>query len=194
MNIFKVLANGDGNINEANVSAFFGYLLNPNEDHGLGYVFLEKVLNSVVDKDNFNARKYDYALFFESAVKDKNDNTKQIKQIVDIVIVAYEIEDTGKEAKAIDFIKGNKKVEYVFLIENKISASPTKNQLQKQFDNAKKELPNNKIYSVYITPNEDKYVQEFNTNLRNENKKHLFWKGKESISNILKDILKEETE
>lgn len=33
MNIFKILASGHGSISETNISAFLGYLLNPNEDH-----------------------------------------------------------------------------------------------------------------------------------------------------------------
>ena len=43
MNIFKTLASGSGSINEPNVSAFLGYLLNPKEDHGLGDAFLKKI-------------------------------------------------------------------------------------------------------------------------------------------------------
>ena len=44
MNIFKILACGDGSINEPNISAFIGYLLNPNEDHGMGATFLRQIL------------------------------------------------------------------------------------------------------------------------------------------------------
>ena len=40
MNIFKILASGNGTIKEPSVSAFLGYLLNPKEDHGLGDAFL----------------------------------------------------------------------------------------------------------------------------------------------------------
>ena len=55
MNIFKTLASGSGSINEPNVSAFLGYLLNPKEDHGLGDAFLKKFLEPLLDKnDNLN--------------------------------------------------------------------------------------------------------------------------------------------
>ena len=47
MNIFKILASGNGNISETNVSAFLGYLLNPNEDHGLKDEFVKLFLLSL---------------------------------------------------------------------------------------------------------------------------------------------------
>jgi hypothetical protein len=53
MNIFKILAQGDGTINEPNVSAFLGYLLDPNEDHGLGSKFLERFLQLHYNYEKF---------------------------------------------------------------------------------------------------------------------------------------------
>lgn len=53
MNIFKILASGDGSINEPNVSAFLSYLINPNEDHGLRNHFLKKILLELI-KNNLN--------------------------------------------------------------------------------------------------------------------------------------------
>ena len=44
MNIFKVLADGDGSINEANISAFLSFLLNPKNDHGLNDELLKRIL------------------------------------------------------------------------------------------------------------------------------------------------------
>lgn len=55
MNIFRILAQGDGSINEPNVSAFLGYLLDPNEDHGLGSIFLERFLQL-----HYNFGKFSY--------------------------------------------------------------------------------------------------------------------------------------
>jgi hypothetical protein len=52
MNIFKILASGDGNIKEPNLSAFLAYLLNPKGDHGLGASFLEKVLSTFIDLES----------------------------------------------------------------------------------------------------------------------------------------------
>ena len=51
MNIFKILASGDGTINEPNVSAFLGYLLNPKEDHGLRDEFLKRVIRDLINSN-----------------------------------------------------------------------------------------------------------------------------------------------
>lgn len=55
MNIFKVLSRGHGRVSETNVSAFIGFLLNPNEQHGLGKEFLSRfleVIKSKIEEDN----------------------------------------------------------------------------------------------------------------------------------------------
>lgn len=50
MNIFKVLSRGNGKVSETNVSAFLGFLLNPNEQHGLGKEFLSRFIEIINDK------------------------------------------------------------------------------------------------------------------------------------------------
>ncbi|MFA6145651.1 MAG: hypothetical protein WCW84_11515 [Sulfurimonas sp.] len=47
MNLFKILSSGDGRINEPNVSAFLGFLLDSSESHGLESRFVEKILEKV---------------------------------------------------------------------------------------------------------------------------------------------------
>jgi hypothetical protein len=54
MNIFKILSSNDGTLKEPNVSSFLAYLLDPNEDHGLGDSLLKSILSdfeSLKDKD-----------------------------------------------------------------------------------------------------------------------------------------------
>ena len=50
MNIFKILASGDGSINEPNISAFFAYLIDPYEGHGLGTKMLQRFLAPLFEK------------------------------------------------------------------------------------------------------------------------------------------------
>lgn len=50
MNIFKVLSRGHGRVSETNVSAFLGFLLDPNEQHGLGKEFLSRFIEVVNNK------------------------------------------------------------------------------------------------------------------------------------------------
>ena len=48
MNIFKILASGDGKIFELSISAFLAYLLDPKKDHGLGDSLILKIMNPLV--------------------------------------------------------------------------------------------------------------------------------------------------
>ena len=163
MNIFKILANGDGIINEPNVSAFLGYLLNPSADHTLRFEFLKRFLEPVVEGEDFNVEKYDYEIFFEQGF------TSELgKQIVDIVIVCYST-DRGekKESLLLEFLKNTKKVEKIFLIENKIKeGSFSPGQLSSQFKSTLSQLgksfKSEIFYSIYITPDTQKLREEFN--------------------------------
>ncbi len=113
MNIFKILANGYGSINENNVSAFLGYLLDPNENHGLGYEFLKLFLKEFEIED-FNPEHYDFQVFYEQTFK---------KQRIDICLVCYESENKGNSQFLMsNFMESTKTIEKVFLIENKISS------------------------------------------------------------------------
>ncbi|AEH01982.1 PD-(D/E)XK nuclease family protein [Lacinutrix sp. 5H-3-7-4] len=199
MNIFKILANGHGSINENNISAFLGYLLDPKADHSLGYTFLEKFLEPVISKDeNFNIYKYDYKVFFEQGKE----------QRVDIVIVCYTDENySGKNSQMINFLTAKKSIHKVFLIENKITlTSRTVDQLEKQIKSTTSELSKLKdfeidnvdIYSIYTTPEDDKFDLEFKNLTTNNNKTHIYWDNKDdeksntTIRSILERLLKDE--
>ena len=107
MNIFEVLSQGKGSINEENISSFLAYLLDPNEDHGLYTEFLERFLaqlglkSSEIDSDNFD-------ITLEFPVKTDK------KYYIDLI-----------------FETNN----YIIAIENKIlESSKRKNQLQNEYD------------------------------------------------------------
>jgi hypothetical protein len=195
MNIFKILANGEGRINETNVSAFLGYLLDPTANHSLEYEFLKSFLEPIVNDKKFKVKEYDYQIFFEQGFsKDEK------KQKVDIVIVCYYIElGGGSETKVKNFINNTKSIKKVFLIENKINTgSFKKEQVQNQFESYKNnsEGENNPdIYSIYLTPKNKTFEREFEE-LTLKNKFHFYWKDEgniNSIKNILIDIVKKES-
>lgn len=204
MNIFKILANGDGTINEPNVSAFLGYLLNPYANHGLGFEFLENFLSQIeIQDENFNCLKYDYKVFFEQAFKEEDKN----KKIVDIVILCINNNSgNNKETYIKNVLSSGGEIEYIFLIENKIKkSSKTTNQLQEQLDSTiaelskitKLKISKEKIYSIYITPKEDSLIKEFDR-FDSESKSHIYWKDKESLNEntilkLLKNIIKRES-
>ncbi|MFZ4740878.1 MAG: PD-(D/E)XK nuclease family protein [Bacteroidales bacterium] len=195
MNIFKILANGDGTINENNISAFLGYLLDPYADHGLGFEFLERVIEKL-EIDDFNTKKYEYEILFEQAFKEVNKS----KQIVDIVILCFE-DNKGvlKESLVNDILLKERKLKNIFLIENKVkNGSKKKDQIKNQFSStvSSLELDSQLVYSVYLTPDEITYSNEFANFSETENKTHLVWKHKssenDSIYNILKELIEDE--
>lgn len=234
MNIFKVLAQGDGNINEPNVSAFLGYLLNPGEDHGLDSLFLEEFLNqhyffckeindknsnellsnkkdkSKVDslnwlKDDFRTgSKYEVKVFFEQAFKNKvpSNNSNIKKEVVDIILVIYDIGDDSKvEKKFLNYISNKRTLKHIFLIEVKINDSACKNgkgnyegqlenQIKKSMDLIKEihqitdvnfEIKDT-MSAVFVTSGQKydnakkAFVQSFNDpKIKDIQKSHIFW-------------------
>lgn len=201
MNLFKILQNGSGQINESNVSAFLGYLLDPYEDHGLKFEFLGRFLTplevSQPQDVSFNLEKQSIDVQFE--FETKNDETDQ-KRFVDIALHCYDnhpSKKSGKNAPPLLSSEGHPK--NVFLIENKISAkSFQKGQIRQQYLNSIKNeyFSTSTIYTVYITPDDQIFREEFEDFHENENKIHLFWKSnnfKYSIQEVLKEILFEES-
>lgn len=199
MNIFKILANGYGSVNENNISAFLGYLLDPNQDHGLGHEFLHKFLNKLditpKDEDEFNTYIYDYQILFENNFTIEGEKSER----VDIVILCLENNIQKGQNQLENILNSeNPKVKHVFLIESKIDPkSLNKDQVKRQYKSAISQFKDmkNKIYSIYLTPfdNEGKFIAEFDT-YKNEIKvSHLFWnKPNNSIVSILSEIIENE--
>lgn len=196
MNIFKILANGDGTLNEANISAFLGYLLNPYQDHGLGFEFLTRFLE-LLEIEEFNPSKFDYGVYFEQAFREKDKS----KKIVDIVLLCFESSlGDKKESFVTNILKTSKKLKYIFLIENKINEGSIKsNQLDEQFNSTKKELgiEEEKIYSIYVTPEKENLKKEFDSFTSN-NKFHLYWntenkENENTVYGLLKTLLEKES-
>jgi len=195
MNIFKILANGEGRINETNVSAFLGYLLDPNANHSLEYEFLKRFFKTVINDENFKADKYDYQIFFEQGFKNKDK-----KQKVDIVVVCTKTDNgEGSETKVKNYIGNHKSIKKVFLIENKIqNGSITKNQINNQYEAFINEFGNEgtfDVYSIYVTPKDIDFDKEFKQNKKASSTTHIYWKDKDtknSIKNMLIDIVSKE--
>lgn len=211
MNIFKTLASGSGSINEPNVSAFLGYLLNPKEDHGLGDAFLKKFLEPLLGNDDLGFMKdrnlsihsnFEFEVLLEQAFRDdKDDKDKNNKgiQIVDIVILCYEKKAQQGRFLAEDIIKqknegvGNPK--HIFLIENKINdGSSTEGQLKEQYKQTIEKLiglnivdPQKLVSVIFVTPDGKKCKNEFSEFKNTANKIHLFWNIKSNDSTQTKN-------
>ena len=205
MNIFKTLASGSGSINEPNVSAFLGYLLNPKEDHGLGDAFLRRFLEPLLkqNKQLDFMRNRDLSIRdlsirsnfeFEVLLEQAFPNDGDPKEIVDIVILCYEKEYKEGMFLAEAIIKqkaeGQKRPKHIFLIENKIKdTSVTSNQLKNQYEQTIKKLsdkeginidkPEGIVSAIFVTP-EGKYSTDEFKNFskidnNTDNKYHLLW-------------------
>lgn len=157
MNIFKILASGDGRLYEPNVSAFLAYLLDPNEMHGLGNRFLKSFLDYFLSETNsfsvdtlfstFEGDKsiddiyVEVQLEYPLEIKNKENFFPQIVDII-IFFLKKPIGVTTDEFK-MNIKSRNKKnrlqndnVLAAIMVENKINALPTKMQLKAQYDNA----------------------------------------------------------
>lgn len=152
MNIFKILASGDGNINEANVSAFLGYLLDPYADHGLGdellsrilqefsslesdVAFPEGLLNDDEVVDLTPGSSFEVEILLEQAFKGESNSKKEI---VDIVVLVFQKEKMPIESMAKQMLSGKqeRELKQIILIENKIKTESAKDeQLKNQYNN-----------------------------------------------------------
>jgi hypothetical protein len=150
VNIFKILASGDGSINEPNVSAFLGYLVNPNADHGIGDRLLKRILDTLLKNNPTSTlkeflinkarlrdlsinSKFEINVLLEQAFK--SDDLKKPKQIVDIVILCFDKSYKKKESLAKVILSNTYRgdLRQIFLIENKIrNTSSREDQLKDQ--------------------------------------------------------------
>ena len=186
MNIFKILGSGHGSIKEPSVSAFLGYLLNPNADHGINSVFLEKFLEQFLEfrsdplrpvfshtDDNDDGERYildmsylsrfNVEVFLEKALKEGNEK----QEIVDIIV---KISQRPKKKKHdISYLFNEEIPVALILIETKIKdrSDITFNQIKAQYELTLKLLPKyipqekwglweNKICTILVSTNNEK--------------------------------------
>ncbi len=186
MNIFKILASGDGNLKEPNISAFFAYLLNPKEDHRLDDLLLRK-LWIIINENNAPFPEGEVDIKLEPPLHtDKRNNFCDIK-------ITFSIKSPENA------LSYPKKVIY---IENKIRESLNNDQLNNQIEGIF-EFQNNYLkgssqnYLVFITPDGNKYDQVLNNTIERNGTlvKHLYWntidkeKAKFALTGILGEII-----
>lgn len=171
MNIFETLARGKGCINEENISSFLGYLLDPNEDHGLKNIFLNRFLQEIG--------------ISESEIEITPSN------IIDIKLeFPVDVQKTTKSRRIIDIVFETS--DHVIAIENKIlESSKQKNQLQEEYNGLVEYCNNEKINKAIIMCFLSPEKSEENLKLNgNDCYKSILWKN---ILEILTEILKKES-
>ncbi|MCE5221798.1 MAG: PD-(D/E)XK nuclease family protein [Clostridium sp.] len=203
MNIFNVLSQGKGSINEENMSAMLAFLLSDSQTHGLGDVFLKRFLMLVSEKTNHTSD-------FDKLINDNNlkidvllespyqiDNGK--KRIVDIEL-RLNIKQFNKNINEYEF----KEVKRV-CIENKVKyQSVDTTQFKEEFEGIQNDIEddsNIEIIMVFLTPYfaKEKYEREYNElsqELLGANKKvWINWSNENDncITKIITDLLRDES-
>lgn len=139
-NAFETLGIVNAEIRHSNVLA---WLLNPKENHGLGDVFIKKLIQT---------------LFYLN----KNTILKSNLTLFDISLMDYYDFNIRREWQNIDILAISEENKLVLVIENKVWSKESKNQLKKYFDIVHKEFSAyNKVF-VFLTPYGDASSDEEN--------------------------------
>ena len=206
MNIFKVLASGRKSFQEETASAIIAWFMNPEMEHGLGYLFLSKLLKEIsIDAGNHH----------------------ELKQLATELVPKLRADESAIDVRCnLEFNVGKAFIDIVFeikdwilAIENKIySKSATEGQLAAQYEGLKKIAENDddqripkdhKICMVYLVPfdnsgAEDAVLDDVAENIFNglsckdpDIKAIVTWQSngilKPSIAAIIGQILEEES-
>ncbi len=177
-------------MHEPSMSAMFAYLLNPNQDHGLG----RKIINNFLKLSNINK-------IYENFIDDKT-----IKFEIDLE-VPYQYKNKRSDIDIqIKILDSSYNELHRIIIENKIkqgSANPK--QLSSYYqavindkDNDAFNLEEENLSVIFLTPKPNKGLQDEFNNLDAKNKVWLYWNNEETekttIVNLIQNILKLEQE
>jgi hypothetical protein len=120
-------------------SDFLAYLLSPIQNHGLGDAFVRKLLQRVV------------SLADEAQVP--------VSQIDLDTWNLLEL-DVSREWQNIDIMLRSEANHFVVMIENKIDTTEHSGQLQRYWQAIRTQFPNDRILSIYLTPDGEKSSHE----------------------------------
>jgi len=183
---------GKSNLHEPSMSAMLAYLLNPNQDHGLG----RKVINSFLELANNNS------------IYDNFINDESLKFEIDLE-VAYSHKGRRNDIDIqIKILDPSYKELHRIIIENKIklgAANP--NQLKSYYKAIVNDKDNddpftlttNNLSVIFLTPDaKSKGLKDEFDNLEIDNKVWLYWMSENSsnstIVNLIQDTLQLEQE
>jgi hypothetical protein len=187
MNVFSVLSTGKSNLHEPSISAMFAYLLNPNQDHGLG----RKVINNFLELANHNK-------IYDEFIENKN-----IKFEIDLE-VSYRYKNKRNDIDIqIKILDSSYNEKHRIIIENKIkqgSANPK--QLNSYYQAVINDKDNDDFFDlekenlsvIFLTPKPNKGLTDEFNNLNIKNKVWLYWNNEEAeektIVKLIQNILK----
>lgn len=201
MNIFQALSMGNGKLNEENMSAMLGYLLSPNEPHGLGDVFLRSFLEALNETEALNGRfehiMKQHSLSGTEVIFESPYQLDERKLFIDLDLRFYSSNPyAGSQAESIETHR--------VLIENKIRPqAATKDQFRREYFAVCEDLEGQNETSVtmiYLTPEASQGpLQEAYAALREEDiaphrKAWCTWTGNDgfSIVSLIRLMLEKE--
>ncbi|ADI73373.1 hypothetical protein Metev_0458 [Methanohalobium evestigatum Z-7303] len=198
MNIFTALSQGRGSLNEENMSAMLGYLLSPEQSHGLNDVFLKKFLSSVAEIKDGQLHDLDNLLLSKDEIKvevnfEQPYSYHGYSRYVDIDIRIFD---------------NHYNELYRLIIENKIKpASSSSNQFKEEYEAVISDIEENsenshpKVIMIFLTPTGrhsqllNEYENLSQDMLGKNEKVWVYWADDENtITDLLRQILKDESE
>lgn len=201
MNIFQALSMGNGKLNEENMSAMLGYLLSPNEPHGLGDVFLQHFLKALNETEALNGR-FEYILQQDSlsgteVIFESPYQLDERKLFIDLDLRFYPSNQSpGSQSELTEAHR--------VLIENKIRPqAATKDQFQREFFAVREDLEGQNetaVTMIYLTPEasqgplEEAYEALREEDIAPHRKAWCTWTGNEgfSIVSLIRLMLEKE--
>ncbi len=129
-NMFDVLKISRAEIRHSNM---LGWLLNPNENHGIGDVFLKGILQRLVENDSDG--RYD---------------------VFNVLLMDFYTFSVMREWKNIDILLTSTEEKTVIAIENKVGSHEHSNQLNRYRNILEKEYPDYNRMLVFLTPDGEK--------------------------------------
>ena len=129
-NMFDVLKISRTEIRHSNM---LGWLMNPNENHGMGDVFLKGILQRLVENDSDG--RYD---------------------VFNVLLMDFYTFSVMREWKNIDILLTSTEEKTVIAIENKVGSHEHSNQLNRYRNILEKEYPDYNRMLVFLTPDGEK--------------------------------------
>lgn len=185
MNIFSVLSQGKSRLHEPSMSALLGYLLDSNQDHGLGDTFIRAFLQHL-DRD----------VFAEILKQGSINATVELE-------VEYELKNGRRDIDMeVSLRGGNNDEAFRLVIENKIKRGAANPKQLKEYYEAilEDDAKVRNLYIVFLTPeiNASALSAEFaNLKLKSNRqhfKKRIYWDSESEggVLPILRQILMQE--
>ncbi len=190
MNIFSVLSMGKSRLHETSMSAMLAYLLNPNQDHGVGNKFLKSFLE-LSNENNI------YSIYIEKI------GTTQLKFDIDLEVQYYYNGKRSDIDVQIKIFDNNWNELHRIIIKNKIkTGAANPKQLEQYYeavinDENDENISEDKLSVIFITPDlNNKILEEEFYNLKTDKKTWIYWNSsledKNTVVRIIQSILTQE--